>query len=1087
MAEPQPNWHDDFSGLEDSREALQGRDAALGQGAADRLQQRYTKDGQLDVQGFQGAAPRVQRRLAQAGIESKPLPRISTPEEAEALPPGTDFLGPDGAKRTVPYKVTQPQDLNDVPDGADFTGPDGQLRVKPKYEPIDVTAQYLYNVAHSDKGRKKALERSYPGKVRDDPSGGFFVEDDDGVLRKPGRGAAATGGGIASSTFPVAGGIGGAVGGGLFGGLPGVAGAFAGGAAGSKANDIVASLAGVYDDEGATKDALIEGGLAAGGQVAGKAIGAGARVIGDSISGVKNALPGFANKMLGTNPEKLRAAIPLAEAGSTEGEGLAGKLGFRKAGTEVPPSQLFPESPALQNMVEFKEQALHTQDPLRMSREAHYERSVGDILEGVGIGKPMSRTEIDRTFKEMVSAQEAGNTPLVEKLEDVLSKANARSATHPDAAVSVEGAGERILESIRAKSAASDQRLKDLLELRKADATRRAEVGSQAHATQATEVRAANEAAQRDAQALLDQGYADLNRQSTDALRVAHAGHNTGDLWRSIAEQINQYRAGFQARSRMMYDTADELSGATFNRDTGQWMGGATVNTSRLSRQASAFLQELPEGFEAQNPTIVRRMRDLAGVYDDAAGEWIKEPAVTTWSQLRDLRTQLRQSINWQNLTPNVREGTYKYFNNRVDEIIKDANNPATREAAAALSKADAFYRENIRVLEDKQLQTLANGMKSGMQSDPKVLLHEIMKSGKTEVAKQIESIVGPNTWNALRATDVQEMLSASRTHLGDIDGKIFSREVLKRDRQGLLETLHGPGANRLRDQAIRVDQLEGRLPIRTQPGDTANDIISRARAAAEAAKEAGEKDPLKLLPQEMGKIIRQHKEDVKAAGPTNAVLAMDPTIGAHAAVDKILSSPDMLVAAGRAFPGGENSPEFKLIRQVYAQRFLQRSSTNLRPAKQFKEKEMTPEIQQLMFPGVTLKQMHLLAKEMELLIPKGGDGGKGIMKTNIQEHPLGQFTGLGKLAAPLTKAAGPFGINMGARKVLGDFYAFVRHVSTSPTTLRWLEKGLSSSDPAARAATRAELSKFFQQSGAIGGGAAAGLGAAGPGAPDNE
>lgn len=1033
----------------------------------------------FDSSAFESAATRT-RRGAAHDTGNYGIPTISSPEEAEKLRPGQRFKGPDGALRSVPYKVAAPEDLNNVPDGADFVGPDGELRVKPKYQSIDFTAQYLYNVAHSDKGRRKALERSYPGKVRDDPAGGFFVEDDDGVLRKPGRGAAASGGGIASATAPTALGVGGAVGGGVFGGLPGVAGAFAGGAAGSKVNDIVSSLAGVYDDENATRDALVEGGLSAGGQVAGKVVGAAGRVIGDAVSGGKRILPSIANKALGTDPAALKAARELAEKGETEGEGLLGSMGMRKAGVEVPPSNVFKEAPALHNVVEVKEPALHTQKPLKQSAEAHYERSVGEILEGMGVGKPMSRTEIDRTFKELVAAQEAGNTPLVQKLEDVLSSANTRRAVHPDAAVSVEPAGERILESIRAKSAASDQRLREVLELRKADAERRAIVGSQTHATRSAEVRAANEAAQRDAQALLDQGYADLNRQSTDALRVAGAGHNTGDLWRSITEQINGYRTGFQARSRLMYDTADELSGATFNQDTGQWMGGAVIDTSRLSRQANAFLRELPDGFEGQNPEVVRRLRGLAGEWDEAAGEWIREPAVTTWSQLRDLRTQLRQSVNWQNLAPGTREGTYKYFNNRVNEILLDTSNPETREAIGALRDADAFYRENIRVLEDKQLQTLANGMKSGMQADPKILLAQIMKEGRSETARQIEQIVGPAQWNALRAADVQEMLSASRTHLGDIDGKIFSREVLKRERQGLLETLHGPGARRLTEQATRVDQLAGRLPIRAQPGDTVADVIMRARATAEAAKQAGEKDPLKTLPQEIGKIIKQHKEDIKAAAPTNAVLAMDPTIGAHAAIDKILSHPDMLVAASRAFPGAEASPEFELIRQVYAQRFLQ-GGTNVSE----KLAKVTPEIQALMFPGVTLKQMHLLAKEMDLLVSnKAGAFGNSLMGTNIVEHPIGAATGLGKLAGPAKMLPGA---NLAARSALGSYYAMIRKISTSPTTLRWLEKGLTSSDPAGREEARAALRALAAKSGAIGAGTGAGLGMAGPGAAENE
>ncbi len=1017
---------------------------------------------------FEAAASRT-RRGAAHDAGNYGIPTISSPEEAEKLRPGQQFKGPDGSLRSVPYKVMAPEDLNNVPDGADFVGPDGELRQKPKYQSVDFTAQYLYNVAHSDKGRRKALERSYPGKVRDDPAGGLFVEDADGILRKPGRGAAASGGGIASAAAPTALGVGGAVGGGVFGGLPGVAGAFAGGAAGSKVNDIVSSLAGVYDDENATRDALVEGGLSAGGQVAGKVIGAGARVVGEAVREGKSILPSFVNKAAGTDAAALKAARPLAEKGETEETGWLGRLGLRKAGVEVPPSQIFKEAPALHNVVEVKEPALHTQKPLKQSAEAHYERSVGEILQGLGVGKPMSRTEIDRTFKEMVAAQEAGNTPLVQKLEDVLSKANTRSASHPDAAVSVEAAGQRILESVRAKSAASDQRLRDLLDLRKADAERRAAVSGESHAVRTAELRQAQEESQRAAQGLIDQGFADLDRQSTDALRVARAGHNSGDLWRSVGEQLTAYRTGIQQRARIMYDTADELSGAVRNPATGMFEGGARVNAEGLAPRAQAFLDQMPEEFAQRYPTVVNQIRALGNAEE-----------APTWAQLHNLRTALRQNIKWNDLTSDVKNGTYKYFNNRVNELLL-ANNPETREAVTALRHADDFYRDNMGPLGAKEIQNVMNALDSGLQADPKALLDIIMKEGKTEVARQIESIVGPNTWNALRAADTQEMLQTSRDLLGNIESKKFSREVLKRQNQGLLDTLHGAQAERLVQQAQRVEQLDGRLPIFAQPGDTVGDVIMRARAAADAAQEAAKKDPLNTLRQEMAGIRKNHAAEMKAARQNDPMAFMlDPSVGAHAAVDRILSHPDMLVAASRAFPGAEASPEFELIRQVYAQRFLQ-GGTNVSE----KLAKVTPEIQALMFPGVTLKQMHLLAKEMDLLVSnKAGAFGNSLMGTNIVEHPIGAATGLGKLAGPAKMIPGA---NMAARMTLGNFYATVRKLATSPSTLRWLEKGLTSSDPAARAATRAELHKLMQQSGAAGAGIGAAAATQGLGVAENE
>lgn len=1013
---------EDFSGFE------------LGQ------QSRDPADVEVSPTPHERAAARTKRSV----VHEEHLPRISSPEEAEALTEGSAFLGPDGVRRVVPYKVAGPEDINRVPDGSDFVGPDGVLRMKPKYQPIDFTTQYLYNAAHSDKGRRKALERTYSGKVRDDPSGGFFVEDEDGVFRKPGRGGAGVAGFLTERAAPTLGAIGGTMGGAALGipALPaggplvaGSAGAFAGGAAGSKVNDIVASLAGVQDlisEEGATKDALIEGGLAAGGNVVGR--GVGAAVHGFKTRADPKILPRMANHFLGTDEAALRAAIPMATRGAKPG-----KLGLDEAGTQVPPSQVIKEAPAIQNIVEFKEPALHTQDPLRMSREAHYERGVGEIIEGTG------------------------------------ASARAGSAIKPQAAVSVEKAGEKFLDAVRDKAAAADAELDKQMARRTSAAKRKATIKQR----EIDELNKAAEESQKAAQQLVDGGFADLDRQVADALKVARAGHNTGDLWRTIGEQLNAYRAGIQARARLMYDNADELAGAVRNPETGIWEGGIKPDVKGLASRADAFLKQLPGEFEQKYPDVVRQLRDFAGKKDPKTGEWLVEPTQPTWSQLHNLRTYLRQNIKWNDLTSDVNNGTRKYFDNRVNDILHDTKaTPGIKEASESLRRADGFYRENMGTLDSRQMQTIMDGLKSGMQADPKALLDVVLKDGKTEVAQQIEKIVGPATWNTVRAADTQEMMQVSRNLRGEIDGKKFAAEVLKRKNSGLLETLHGPGAKQLVDQAVQVEQLAGRLEIRAVPGDTMNDVLMRAHAARQAAEAAAKQDPIGTLKREIAGIQADHAIDMKAAREVNPfAFALDPTVGAHKAVDRILDHPDMLIAASRAFAGGDKSPEFELIRQVWTQRFLEQSRTNLRPAKQLAQ--TPPEIQDLMFPGVSLKQMHLFAREMELLVPKGGDGGKGIMKTNIQEHPIGAATGLGKLAGPAKALPGA---NAAARSMLGAYYGLVRHIATSPTTLRWLEKGLESTDPAARAAARQALQEFMAKTGRMGAGAGAAMGPPGPG-----
>ena len=103
---------------------------------------------------------------------------------------------------------------------------DGKLRQKPKFEPLNFSSQTLYDMSVTDSEKKKALERSYPGKVKQDTEG-LYVEDN-GKFRRPGRGTSSATGFIASAAAPTAGAVVGALGG-------GAAGGFVGGAVGGAA------------------------------------------------------------------------------------------------------------------------------------------------------------------------------------------------------------------------------------------------------------------------------------------------------------------------------------------------------------------------------------------------------------------------------------------------------------------------------------------------------------------------------------------------------------------------------------------------------------------------------------------------------------------------------------------------------------------------------------------------------------------------------------------------------------------------------------------------------------------------------------
>src|SRR5229473_4613209 len=155
----------------------------------------------LDIQGMASGDPGAAGAL-ELGKQTvrKELPKVASPQDYEIVPHGGAYLDPEGKQRFKP--IRNKDDYLALEEGAEYADPSGAIRTKPKYEGIDFTPQTLYDIAHSDKGRKMALEKFYPGKVREDPSGGFYIEDEGGKFRKPGRGLKAGAAYVAAEAIP---------------------------------------------------------------------------------------------------------------------------------------------------------------------------------------------------------------------------------------------------------------------------------------------------------------------------------------------------------------------------------------------------------------------------------------------------------------------------------------------------------------------------------------------------------------------------------------------------------------------------------------------------------------------------------------------------------------------------------------------------------------------------------------------------------------------------------------------------------------------------------------------------------------------
>ncbi len=993
----------------------------------------------LDQESMSAGDPGAAGALA-LGEKAAPkvAPKVASADDYEKVPHGSSYIDPEGKQRFKPLRNKGDYDL--LEEGAEYADPQGQIRTKPRYEAIDFTPQTLYDIAHSDKGRRMALEKFYPGKVKEDFNGELYV-DDGGKLRKPGRGLSSAAGFVASEAIPMTLAGLGSVGGGAVGTLAepgggtlvgGAAGAYGGGYAGQRINDIFAQLAGVYDPEGGEANARMSGVASAAGDVGGRALFAAAPTI---KAGVKSAARGAsktANKFLGTSAEKLETGLPIAEAGEVPG---AGPLGLSKPGTAVSPSAIFESAPHVTNVAEILQQKFDKSDTYLSNAEKF----------------------MDKRAKEILASRDIGSI-----VED--------SLVHPKAAVSTEEAGSVLKESARLRavneSAEADKKLAEVLANRRAEVEAKHAPDIEAHRARNESVVKTAEDAKSAADNLVQEGFRDIERQANDAVRVAQVGHNAGDLWRTVAESFVALRRSIGARANQMYGNAETASGGLVPPGAGDLHG-----------PAQQLIAELPEGFEGMHPSIVRRLRDMAGE-TGPDGAVIREPTEATWVQLHNLRSQIRQDIKWNDLPSDVKNGALKFMEHNINNVLHSVENqPELQEASRLLRLADDFYRENMGPLNNQQIKSLVKALDSGLQADPKALLKIAIRDGRTEVANTIRNTVGPQTWDAMRAADVQEMMAQSRLLDGTTDGLKFAKMVEDRAQNGMLEVLHGDrGGARLRQQALYIQQLRGKLPVQPRPGDTASDIILRARSAVADLENQAKADPLKLMQNEMKKVEAAVKKEFAASRkPDPLAFLNESTVGANKAVDKILGDPDLIVAAARAFPGGEKSPEFQLIRQIWAERFLRET---LEPGE--KLAATSPEIQALMFPGVTLDDMHMLAKEMKLLMGGatmrggGGDMGGSIMAQSAVENPFGR-SGLGRVAGPVKIIPGA---NFGARAALTAYYNTIRGVLTSPSTLRWLRKGLQSRNPADRETARQELFAALQKGGAMGTGA--GRGAAG-------
>lgn len=970
----------------------------------------------------------------------------------DSLSPGRAFVDSKGKKFVKPWLVEDESDFEHVPEGAQFIDKEGNRFTKPKFAPISPTAQMLYETAQTPDAKEQALKTIYGDKVKKYPSGELYV-DDNGTARKPG--ARDIGTFAATSAANVAPAVGMGLGS-LADPLIGPAGTMAGAVAGRQFNNSILALVGIHQPAGEQITSSAWEGAGAGlGEVVGKVASAipsaaksvfgSAKEVGGKIykqaGDIAGGALGDTLEALGMTPKSTRGLLGLTEERAQQASGIAKRLKPDAEGkfkSPLAPSVMFPEAPMLGKIEQF-DRVFRAQNVFQEATQEFADQEAKSILENEAIGVKL--TEPLSKATKQVSSRQAGH---------MLLAAAQRDLAHDDA----------MLETIiREQTTALEQRM-----------------GTTAtgHSQRLAQLNAAHQQAAVDAERLVRAQAAQLRADVDEAARIASHNEDPSSLNRMIAANYTAWDVGIRGRARQMYEAARAVT-----------RGAPKPNSTRLASHAEAFLRSMPESLRSRYPSeiadlarLVDRDVSIPGV-SKAPRIDVNEPQESPdWADLHHLRSWLRHGIDYNDLTPDMRQGSLKMFEREINAVLHDPNAPPQlRQAAQLLDQADAFYRENIPFLNDHMVKSIVSALESGAGVDAKVVAKNLFDPDRTAALRRARGIIGENGWRAVEAAHVQNMLQQSQTLVpGQYDFSKFSAQVLDQVRTGLIDTAYSPGmAARLRQLATRMGQFEGSIPISADESDTLSTIMRRGAAAKAAIDEASAVDPVKSLKEEMTRIEMEHSQAASRLqqevrnDPLGFLYKQNMSEMAVKSAERILKSPDLLQLAAQRFE--RESPEFRALQQVAVQRFFQRPFTRLgdmRAELADPIKGMSEETQALLFPGVTKDLMIQFSKDMEFLFSGGATdisgslaGGARVM--NPGAHlPFPMPSGLSKLLVSLP------GVSFAHRLLLGKVYAMTMDAVSHPNFAHWLADNLKGS-PEERELARAVVQERLRAAGIIG------------------
>lgn len=674
------------------------------------------------------------------------------------------------------------------------------------------------------------------------------------------------------------------------------------------------------------------------------------------------------------------------------------------AGINTPPESYAKESTMLPIIRKWAQRFGY--DPVAKTAKPYYEHSAGKVLEQLGIPK-----------------DEVGDL------------------TSPKSAVSYEKTGEALIKKAQQRLAEDDAKLDSAVNTMRSSMTRKMTDAAEAHTAQVENLTRASTDARESAQKIIDHGWSEIDKTQEKMWKAAKLGEEPGNLARTYAGQVWNMRKAVMRRARSLYDAADSAA------------GGRVIDVSRMSGTAKALVDQLPEELQRFFPGVVRTLSEM-------------ENTGLTFGEARNLRSQLREMANFDDLQSSIKNGALKKLSGELNGAIHaPGNQPKIKAAVDLLDKADDFYASQMGRFKDQEVRSLVNQVKSGLPADPEVIAKKVLKGGNAERAAELKRIVGPEVWKATVAADINGMFDQSKSLIpGQYDTAAFADQVLSRLRSGVLDSYPSQTRRLLEDHARRLAAMDGTLKVPKLPNEDFTTFLSRAEEMENKVKELAKIDPIEGLQSELKRYEQEFKAQRSQVEQGRAAdqLAFLTKPGALAteSAKRIVRSPDLLRSALLRFDA--DGPEIKMLRQTAARDMLTMGlehGGNLMD--RLTAEGMTPEVQKRLFPDGLDQDVLKLAENMAMLFPKGSDSYAALSGGALATNPA-------RLAPGVVKKALGGVANVALRIPVSKALSVVANIITSPALVKALAKGISEG-PEEREAVKKAVQSVAESGGDIG------------------